>query len=60
QVVLMSGNGTSLFCLWKPWTDEFMKVFPAKHNLKVFKCFLHGGRYVDMWYFEQPALTSEK
>ncbi|CAN8069031.1 unnamed protein product [Agarophyton chilense] len=60
NVVLMSGSGTSFFCLGQPWSEEFMEVFPAEHNVQVFKCFFHGRRYSDMWYFEQPPLTPKK
>eukprot|EP00178_Gracilaria_changii_P014181 TRINITY_DN401_c0_g1_i13.p1 TRINITY_DN401_c0_g1~~TRINITY_DN401_c0_g1_i13.p1 ORF type:complete len:353 (-),score=38.81 TRINITY_DN401_c0_g1_i13:2650-3708(-) len=60
NVVLMSGSGTSFFCLGHPWSSDFMEVFPAEHNVQVFKCFFHGRRYPDMWYFEQPPLTPKK
>lgn len=61
QVVLMSGSGTSFFCLGHPTDlDWFRDVFPVENDVQIFDCMFHGRRFDDMWYFQQPPLTPTK
>lgn len=57
QTVMMSGSGTSFFCLGHPSMPDFRDVFPAKYNVKVMPAMFVCRRFPGKWYFEQPPLS---
>lgn len=60
QVVLMSGSGTSFFCLGLPASQDFMTVFPVENDVQIYESFFHGRRFEDMWYFQRQPLKPLK
>lgn len=57
---MMSGSGTSFFCLGQPNSQDFFEVFPEKHNVKVIPAMFASRRFPGRWYFEQPPLEQLK
>lgn len=57
---MMSGSGTSFFCLGHPNSKDFFDVFPEKYNVKVIPAMFACRRFPGRWYLEMPPLEELK
>jgi 4-diphosphocytidyl-2-C-methyl-D-erythritol kinase len=57
--VLMSGSGTSFFCLGEPddelYGNTFAEVFGMKYDVKVMRAMFIWRTHPDYWFFQQPS-----
>lgn len=55
---MMSGSGTSFFCLGKPNDSEhFLGTFPRENDVQIFEAFFQSRCSPDGWYLEQLPST---
>lgn len=52
KVVMMSGSGTSFFCIGQPNDADFVDKFGRENDVKVFPTQFQNRRSDAMWYFE--------
>lgn len=61
QIVLMSGSGTSFFCMGEVDNREyFMNTFSVEEDVRVFEADFVTRESPDVWYFENQSMSAQR